>query len=186
MPDKTRRDPPPAQAGKGDRPAEACDRAILSVTAKADANERLARRATGTVIGASAAIPVCVIAGTAGHPFVWGQLLPALFAAVSALAAGVLQFERPHERWRMYRGYQRQLEDLRFRFENRLQPFGTDDDKKREQLFGLAVSDTVRELHQNWSGLVPVGAQVSGDAPPSRTADAKDQPAGLGDPSPNA
>src|SRR4051794_36306197 len=107
---------PPQQFAAGDDPVQACMRAIESVRAKADANERVARRSTFGIIVSSALIPVSLIVAGEGHDFFWGRLVPALLAASSALAAGWLQFERPHERWRLYRGYQRRLEDEMFRF----------------------------------------------------------------------
>ncbi|MET0601144.1 MAG: DUF4231 domain-containing protein [Baekduia sp.] len=152
---------PPAQAEKGDDPEGACDRAIVSVTEKADRNERLSRWITFVIIVSSALIPVFVLAGTAGHPFLWGKLAPSLLAAVSAAAAGLLQFERPHERWKLYRGYQRALEDVRFRYHNRLPPYDQGDEDDRRRRLGLTVSEIEAQLHRDWGGLMPASAAVA-------------------------
>jgi len=145
---------PPEQAEAGDDPLAACNRAIASVRAKANRNERLARRATAAIVAASALIPFSIVASGHGHPFVWGKLVPAGLAVVSAVAAGLLQFERPHERWKLYRGYQRQLEDERFRHQNRIAPYTQVDAEQRMHLLGTRVSALNSRLHEEWSGLV--------------------------------
>jgi hypothetical protein len=108
---------PPEQSAKGEGPLAACGRTIDSVRRKADRNERLARVATGMIIVTSTLIPVSIIISTQAGEFAWGRLVPSILAATAATTAGILQFERPHERWKLYRGYQRALEAERFRYE---------------------------------------------------------------------
>lgn len=122
---------PPEQAGGGDDVLVACSRAIASVRRKADRNERLARVSTALIILASAAISVAIILSTQDDAFFWGKLAPSLLAAVAAVAAGLLQVERPHERWKLYRGYQRRLEVERLRYENGVAPYNVDADRGR-------------------------------------------------------
>ncbi len=93
-------------ATKGDLLVE-CDRFIAEHKKKADANERRARWASWLLVGSTAAIPVFIVASTQTLDFVFGKLIPAVLAAISAAIAGLLQFERPHERWSLYRRYQR-------------------------------------------------------------------------------
>jgi uncharacterized protein DUF4231 len=111
---------PPDQSAFGDDPVAACERAITSVRSKADRNERVARMTTTAITVASALIPVCLIASTQGHPLFGASSCPSLLAAIAATAAGIVQFERPHERWKLYRGHQRALEVERFRFQKRI------------------------------------------------------------------
>jgi hypothetical protein len=89
-----------------------------------------------------------------------GKLVPAVLAVASAIAAGVLQFERPHDRWRLYRGYQRAFEDKRLRYLNGLSPFDTQDAAIREQLFGEQVAALRLQLHNDWSGVLPAADSV--------------------------
>jgi hypothetical protein len=158
---------PPEQAEAGDDPLAACNRAIKSVRAKANRNERIARWTTGAIVASSALIPLSIVASANGHPFVWGKLVPAVLAVISAVAAGLLQFERPHERWKLYRGYQRQLEDERFRHNNAIAPYTNADEERRTRLLGERVSSLNARLHEEWSGLlqqrVEAASPASGD-----------------------
>ena len=149
---------PPEQSAKGDDPLAACGRTIDSVRRKADHNERLARIVTGMIIVTSALIPVSIIISTQGGEFAWGKLVPSILAAAAATTAGILQFERPHERWKLYRGYQRALEAERFRYENQVQPYDGDETQRTRQ-FAATVAQLQLHLHEEWSGLVPASAQ---------------------------
>jgi hypothetical protein len=151
---------PPEQAARGDDPLEACDRAIASVRRKADRNERLARSTTALVIPASALIPVVIILSTQEHAFLWGKLAPSLLAAVAAVSAGLLQVERPHERWKLYRGYQRRLEVERLRYQNSVAPYDLPEPDRR-RTFVARVGQLQLQLHDEWVGLVPVSADVA-------------------------
>jgi hypothetical protein len=151
---------PPDQAAGGDDPVAACDRAIASVRRKADRNERLARSTTALIILASALIPVAIILSTKEHAFVWGKLAPSLLAAVAAVAAGLLQVERPHERWKLYRGYQRRLEVERLRYQNAVAPYDAAE-PQRGRSFAARVGELQLQLHDEWVGLVPVSADVA-------------------------
>ena len=151
---------PPEQAARGDDVLVACDRAIASVRRKADRNERLARASTALIILASAAIPVAIILSTHEHAFFWGKLAPSLLAAVAAVAAGLLQIERPHERWKLYRGYQRRLEVERLRYENEVSPYNVDADARRAH-FAARIAELQLRLHDEWAGLVPISADVA-------------------------
>jgi hypothetical protein len=132
---------------------------IASVRSKANRNERLARTATIAIVLASALIPVSLIISTQGQPFFWGKLLPSLLASVAAVGAGVIQLERPHERWKIYRGYQRALEAERFRYENKLAPYEIDGPEST-RTFAAAIVSLQQALHQEWSGLLPPSADI--------------------------
>jgi hypothetical protein len=151
---------PTEQAAPGDDATAACARAIASVRRKADRNERLARVATTMIILTSALIPVSLIVSAETGAFVWGKLIPSLLAATAATVAGVIQFERPHERWKLYRGYQRALEVERFRYENQVEPYDLED-PARTRRFAAAIANLEGRLHEEWSGLVPASTQVA-------------------------
>jgi hypothetical protein len=146
----------------------ACTRAIGSVRRKADRNERLARLATATIILASALIPVSLLVSTKGDSFTWGKLIPSLLAALAATIAGVIEFERPHERWKLYRGYQRAFEGERLRYENYVDPYDLEE-PQRTRRFAGAIADLERHLHEEWSGLVPASAQIASRSVPPHT-----------------
>lgn len=152
---------PPEQAASGESAFGACETSIASVKAKADHNERLARWATALIVVGSALIPLALLLSTQGGGFLWGKLVPALLAMLSAVAAGLLQFERPHERWRLYRGYQRAFEDQRLRCENELDPYQGLEPAEREQRLAAEVAALRLRLHQDWSGLVPASSTVA-------------------------
>jgi hypothetical protein len=145
--------PTPEQACPDLRPREACDQAIESVRAKANANERRARLGTALITVSSASIPVLIIASTQWEGFVLGKLLPAAMASVAGAMAGWMQFSRPHERWKLYRGYQRALEIERLKYDNNVEPY--DDGDWRDRVFVERVAELQLALHDEWGGLVP-------------------------------
>jgi Protein of unknown function (DUF4231) len=151
---------PPDQAAEGDDPLRACDRTIVSIRRKADRNERLARTTTVLIILASSLIPVAIILSTQEHAFLWGKLAPSLLAAIAAVAAGLLQVERPHERWKMYRGYQRRFEVERLRYQNAVAPYDVEE-PERHSVFAARLGQLQLQLHDEWVGLVPVSADVA-------------------------
>jgi hypothetical protein len=151
---------PPEQAAGDDDPLEACARAIASVRRKADRNERLARSTTVLIILASALIPVAIILSTQHDAFLWGKLAPSILAAVAAVAAGLLQVERPHERWKLYRGYQRRFEVERLRYQNTVAPYDIPEPGRRSS-FAARVGELQLRLHDEWVGLVPVSADIA-------------------------
>jgi hypothetical protein len=154
---------PPELSAPGDNPVAFCLHAITSVRSKADRNERMARLATITIILASAMIPVSLIISSQAGAFAWGKLIPSLLAATAATVAGFIQFERPHERWKLYRGYQRAFEAELFRYQNHVDPYGTEE-PQRTRVFAAAVATLQERLHEDWSGLVPASAQVASRA----------------------
>jgi len=89
-----------------------------------------------------------------------GKLAPSLLAAVAAVAAGLLQVERPHERWKLYRGYQRRLEVERLRYQNAVAPYDVAEPQRRSS-FAARVGELQLHLHDEWVGLVPVSADVA-------------------------
>lgn len=145
------------QASPGATPLEACNDAIASVRAKANRNERVARWSTGLVIVLTASVSVLLLASTRWDGFVLGKLVPALLTAAAAVVAGYLQLERPHERWKLYRGYQRAFEVERMRFENAAAPY---DGAEPEKLLATRVAHLQLALHDDWAGLLPRSAEV--------------------------
>jgi hypothetical protein len=143
----------PEQAYPDLKPREACDQAIESVRDKANANSRLARMGTAVITLSSASIPVLIIASTQWEGFVLGKLLPAAMASVSGAMAGWMQFSRPHERWKLYRGYQRALEIERLKYDNDVEPY--DDGEWRDRVFVERIAELQLALHDEWGGLVP-------------------------------
>lgn len=84
----------------------------------------------------------------------------------------MLQFERPHERWKLYRGYQRAFEAERFRYENGVAPYdGAEPGRTRG--FAATIAQLQLHLHEEWSGLVPASAQVATRAITPPGADAR-------------
>lgn len=141
----------------GDLLAE-CDGFIVEHQGKANTNERRARRASWLLVVSTAAIPVFIIASTQTQGFAFGKLIPAILAAISAATAGLLQFERPHERWSLYRRYQRLFEAERFLYvQGAGQYSGTDADLR----FSKWLSEQRIAVHDEWAGLIPASDQVA-------------------------
>jgi hypothetical protein len=140
------------------KPVETADRVISSVKWKADDNEFWARFGSAVMMAATAAIPVCVVLSTHWQSFVFGKVLPATLAAFAAWLAGRLQFDKPHERWTLYRGYQRVIEMERLRYENRVGQYAAEE---RDALFINRLAELQLELHDDWAHLVPKSSEVA-------------------------
>lgn len=141
-----------------------CDEFIAEHKRKADINERRARRATALLATLTAAIPVLIVASTQSGRFVLGQLLPATFAALGAVLAALLQFERPHERWSLYRRYQRLFESERLLYVRHAGSYGGADADDR---FAQWLARQRMSVHDEWAGLLPPSGDVARLAPPS-------------------
>ena len=116
-------------------PLELCTTVARSIGAKADKNKMRARGLTVFTTAATAAIPVFI--GLSGDDFVMGKVVPSVLAALSATVIALGQIERPHERWSLYRRYQRLLEADAKRYRFGIEPFDNDD---RDRTLGARVA----------------------------------------------
>jgi hypothetical protein len=148
----------PEQALAQGTPLDVCDQFIASVRAKANKNETNARRGALFVTVSTAAIPVLLVASTgeAGQ-LLLGKVAPASLAAIAATVATWI-VERPHERWQLYRGYQRIFEAERLKYNARLAEYGSDD---RDSVFVQTLSELQLRLHEDWAVLVPRSAEAA-------------------------
>lgn len=137
--------------------AQEIDAWIEHTRTKADRNKRRARTVVAVVVGASAAIPVVLATvpnGTVQRAV--ASVLAALVVVVSSLS----QLEHPHERWLIFRRYQRLLEAERTRYNFHLEPY-TDEAGRDSELVRRTVELRL-ELHQNWETVVPSTPAVTG------------------------
>lgn len=154
------------QAITAGTPRHHCDAMIRYARRKADKNKRRSRVATAGLLLTTSAIPVAVIVSDRTSPFWVGKVLVAVLAAVAAILGGWVRIERPHERWSLYRGYQRRLEAERIRHEHRIGPYEGED---RDEVFAEFVAQRQADLHDEWAGLLPSSAEISALGGPSRT-----------------
>jgi hypothetical protein len=138
---------------------------IASIGRKANKNKERARRSALALTGSTALVPVLLIVaeqfsdGSAGA-FWFGRLLPGMFAAVAAIVSRWMQIEQPHQRWTLYRHWQRHFEAERLRYRQGLRPFDGDD---RDGLLAKSLADGQERLDSEWSALVPISGVVSSD-----------------------
>jgi hypothetical protein len=137
---------------------EECAAVIASIKKKADKNKWRARTLTATMTATTAAIPVFI--GLSGQDFFWGKVAPSVLAALSALLVALNALERPHERWVLYRRYQRliQAEEKKHRFD--APPYDTDNDK-RDRILAMRVAQLELDLQTEWEGLIPSRSEIA-------------------------
>ncbi|RKS93490.1 uncharacterized protein DUF4231 [Microbacterium sp. AG790] len=135
---------------------EECAAVAASIGHKADGNKRRARAMTIAMTVTTAAIPVLI--GLSGSDFWWGKFAPSVLAAISALLVALNGLERPHERWVLYRRYQRlvQAEAKKYRFNAR--PY---DGRKRDRLLASNVAQLEIDLQMEWEGLIPSRSELA-------------------------
>ena len=135
-------------------PAETVCAVCLDVTGsirqKADKGKWRARTSTMVAIMASATIPI-FLGFLEGHLLL--RLTPSVLAATIVCISAWTQIERPHERWVLYRRYQRwfEAELLRYRF----QIGRYADENTRDREFAEFLAQTQIDLHDEWEGLIP-------------------------------
>src|SRR4051794_40209965 len=122
---------PSGRPGDAYTPLEECNFVIASIAEKADKNKRNARRSASLLTGSTALVPVCLIAAeqfgadTLGA-FLFGRLFPGLLAFFAAVLSRWIQIEQPHQRWTLYRRWQREFEAHRLRYRQRVGRYGGD------------------------------------------------------------
>jgi hypothetical protein len=143
-----------------------CDAMIRYARRKADKNKRRSRIATTGLLLTTSAIPVAVIVSDRTSAFWVGKVVVAVLAAVAAVVGSWVRIERPHERWSLYRGYQRRLEAERIRHEHSVRPYEGED---RDEVFAEFVARCQSDLHDEWAGLLPTSLEISALGGPGQT-----------------
>jgi hypothetical protein len=144
-------------------PLAECDAVIASIAAKADKNKRRARWSSTLLTGATASIPVALLvppefAVRSFWYFFFGRLLPGLLAAAAAVLSRWIQIEQPHQRWTLYRHWQRFFEAERSRYRQKIGRYSKDD---REDVLTEVLAQGQIDLDDEWATLVPRSKQVS-------------------------
>lgn len=137
-------------------PLKLCLQIAASIGSKADKNKSRARALTLLTTSATAAIPVFI--GLSGDNFVLGKVVPSILAATSAILVAIGQIEKPHERWSLYRRYERLLQAAAKRFVYRISPFDGND---REAVLGAQVAQYELDLQAEWEGLIPSSSELA-------------------------
>lgn len=135
-----------------------CDAMIHYARRKADKNKRRSRFATTGLLLTTSSIPVAVILSDRISEFWVGKVAVAVLAAVATVVGSWVRIERPHERWSLYRGYQRRLEAERIRYEHTIPPY---EGEERDAAFAEFVAQCQSELHEEWAGLLPTSSEIS-------------------------
>lgn len=110
----------------------------------------------------TAAIPVLILASTQHLSFWLGKFGPACIAAGLFVAASYAQIERPHDRWNVYRRYQRTFEAERMRYRGGVNPY--DEPDTREAIFSSKIAELTIALHEDWARVLPSADEVAGIA----------------------
>jgi len=134
-----------------------CSFVIDSIAKKADQNKRKARRSAAMLTASTALIPVSLLVaealGSDGFwPFFFGRLLPGFLAAFAAVLARWIQVEQPHQRWTLYRRWQRLFEAERLRYREQIGPY---EGEGRDQILAAFLADGQVRLDEEWSSLIP-------------------------------
>lgn len=136
-----------------------CEKVRLSIGLKADRNKRRARWATLALAGSTVLIPVTIVVSGRYFDFWLGKVAPSILAAITALVTAWVQIERPHERWSLFRRYQRLLEGDELLYKTHAPPFNGED---RDTDFAATLARRQMDLHDEWAGLLPRSSDVSG------------------------
>jgi hypothetical protein len=147
----------PSGRSEGYSAVNECNFVIASIAKKADQNKGKARRSAALLTASTALVPVSLLVaealGNSGFwPFFFGRLLPGFLAAFAAVLARWIQVEQPHQRWTLYRRWQRLFEAERLRYRERI---GRYEGENRDQLLAAYLADGQVQLDEEWSSLIP-------------------------------
>jgi hypothetical protein len=155
--------PLPSSVGNGTFSVlDEANHVIRSIGSKADKNKRRARRAALALTASTALVPVALLVaeqfadGSSGA-FWFGRLIPGVLSAFAAVLARWMQIEQPHQRWTLYRHWQRHFEAERLRYRQGLPPFDADG---RDRLLAKSLADGQERLDVEWSSLVPISSVI--------------------------
>lgn len=140
-----------------------CTRVIDSVGLKADKNKRRARWSATSLTALTAGIPVSLILAEWFHTdsfcaFLFGRLVPGLAAAAPAILSRWMQFEQPHQRWTLFRHWQRFFEAERLRYEHRIGRYASGN---RDATLAEILAAGQIELDDQWASLVPRSRELT-------------------------
>lgn len=130
-----------------------------SIGDKANRNKSKARALTLAMTLSTALVPLFLLAS--GDNFWLAKVVPGALAAVSAVLAALNQFDRPHQRWVLYRRYERLIraEGKRHRF--RVAPYDRND---RDTHLGKTIAQLELDLQSEWEGLIPTRNEIASAA----------------------
>jgi hypothetical protein len=142
-----------------------CNFVIDEVARKADAYKKKARWSASLLTASTALVPVMLIVAEQFDPdglaaFLFGRLGPGLLAALAAILSRWILLEQPHQRWTLYRHWQRTFEAERLRYRQGVGKYaGTD----RDNTLAQVLANGRVQLDTEWSSLVPVSKELAED-----------------------
>jgi len=129
---------------------------VKSITKKANKYKKWSRYTTILLATSSGFIPLFV--GVFDN-WIFAKLIPSGLAAVSVIVASFIQLEKPQERWKLYRRFQRRLEEEWLYYKSNSNQYGTPEG--RDELFIKNIQKILINLHERWEGLIPEVSEVS-------------------------
>ena len=143
-----------------------CNKVISSIERKADQNKLRARWSSYLLTGLTASVPVFLLIaerlpaeGIAA--FVVGRGVPGALAAIAAVLARWIQVEQPHQRWTLYRRWQRVFEAERLRYQQRVGKYRA---AKRDEVLAEILAAGQVQLDEEWASLIPRSSTVAENA----------------------
>lgn len=156
---------PSSMPGEEYSALEECNFVIGEVARKADSYKRKARWSAFLLTASTASVPVMLILAEQFDPggvpaFLFGRLAPGVLAAFAAILGRWILLEQPHQRWTLYRRWQRKFEAERLRFRQGIEKYADTD--RDDALVQMLATGRV-QLDAEWSYLVPVSKELVED-----------------------
>jgi hypothetical protein len=156
---------PSSQPGDHYSAFEECNFVIDEVARKADSYKRKARWSSFLLTASTALVPVSLIIAEQFDPeglasFLSGRLVPGLLAAFAAILGRWILLEQPHQRWTLYRHWQRNFEAERLRYRQGIEKYADDD---RDAALAQMLANGRVRLDTEWSYLVPISKELAED-----------------------
>lgn len=97
---------------------------------------------------------------TMGETTLLSKVIPSLLSALSAFSISWLQLRRPQQLWALYRGCQRDIENLILKHEYDIEPFNSKKNEK-DEIFISKLIEIKTSSHKSWAKLTPSPDSIS-------------------------
>jgi hypothetical protein len=156
---------PSGRPGDAYSALDECNFVIEAVAEKADQNKVRARFSAWVLTAITVSVPVLILiaselGGQGAAPTIIGKVLPGALGALAAVLGRWIQVEQPHQRWTLYRRWQRLFEAERLRYRQKIGSYANDRDDRLAEF--LAKGQV--ELDEEWATLIPKSRALVDDA----------------------
>lgn len=128
---------------------ETCEKMAAELGQKARHNKNESLWSFKLIMTLTLATPILI---NISDDWIWGKLLPSIFAAIASFFTAWLKLRKPESLWSLYRSSQREIENEIRYYQSDISPYGVADSDK---VLIKNVTEIFNNTHVGWLKLVP-------------------------------